>query len=74
MLRSVALCIGDLVEVVDLEPLSGDETYVLYDEDDEKRMVVLRFKNMKRIKPFPFKGKQGVGFLSKEDEAKIEYL
>lgn len=41
---------------------------------DGRALWGLRFKNVQRVKPFPFKGKQGVGFLSEEDQAKIEYV
>lgn len=37
-------------------------------------MVGLIFENVRPIKPFPFKGKQGIGFMTEEDKAKIEYL
>ena len=37
-------------------------------------MVGLIFENVRRIKLFPFKGKQGVGFLSEADRRKIEYV
>lgn len=37
-------------------------------------MVGLIFENVRPIKPFPYKGKQGIGFLTEEDKAKIEYL
>ncbi len=70
-----ALMIGDLVSIID--PLTNviESTFVDYIPPDEKeRRVGLVFENMRRIKPFPFKGKQGIGFLSDEDKAKIEYL
>jgi hypothetical protein len=41
---------------------------------DESTLWGLHFKSVKRIKPFPFKGKQGVGFLSTEDQSKIEFV
>lgn len=34
----------------------------------------LRFEGMMRIQPFPFKGKQGIGFLNDEDRKKIKFL
>ena len=34
----------------------------------------LHFENMRRIKPFPFKGKQGIGFLTKEQKQLIEFV
>lgn len=50
-------------------------------EPDQGEFVVdnyvlwcLIFDNMKRIDPFPFKGKQGVGLLSFADREKIKYI
>lgn len=71
----IPLCIGDLVDIID--PLTEDiaNTFVAYAPPTTcHRRVGLVFKNMKRIKPFPFKGKQGVGFLTAEDKAKIECI
>src|SRR6478609_1851248 len=56
-----ALVIGDLVRIID--PLTPDveNTFVDYIPPDEKeRRVGLIFENVSRIKPFPFKGKQGI--------------
>lgn len=88
--NGVAICTCDLVKVEDAYPLLMPETYVglerigeQLDLDSEASELVidgqklrfLHFQNVKRIKPFPFKGgKQGVGFLSKEDEDKIVYI
>lgn len=85
-LNGYAIGIGNLVEVCPMPAMWFDDAFYWPDhtqiEYSNKEMVeineyilwALRFENVKRIKPFPFKGKQGVGFLSKEDEAKIEYL
>lgn len=81
-----AIGIGNLVEVCPMPAMWFDDAFYWPDhtqiEYSNEEMVeingyvlwALRFEKVKRIKPFPFKGKQGVGFLSKEDEAKIEYL
>lgn len=80
-----ALCVGDLVKIIYIVPGMDDETFVRYQhpifEIDKKRnglvkrvMIGLIFGNVRPIKPFPFKGKQGVGFLQPEDAAKIQYL
>lgn len=42
--------------------------------DQEYRLWGLHFRDVKRIKPFVFKGKQGVGILSEEDKNKIEFV
>lgn len=41
---------------------------------DGRQLWGLHFENVKRIKPFEFKGKQGVGFLSRVDQMRIEYV
>jgi len=41
---------------------------------DEHQLWGLHFENMQRIKPFPFKGKQGIGFLTDEQFEKIEFI
>lgn len=43
-------------------------------DEKEYDLWALFFRNVKRIKPFKFSGKQGVGFLSEEHQAKIEHL
>jgi hypothetical protein len=77
-----AICIGNLVEIID--PIQCEfhpATFVdlpVYDVDIHNypisRRVGLRFEAVKRIKPFPITGKQGVGFLSVADHLKIEFL
>lgn len=84
MPNGVALCIADLVKVESAYPLLMPETYVGLErigeqlDDDATDIVIngqklrfLHFQNVKRIKPFPFKGKQGVGFLQDADRDKI---
>lgn len=83
LIRGAALCTGDLVKIIYIVPGMEDETFVRYQGPMEfvskrgtptkKVRVGLIFENVRRIKPFPFKGKQGVGILSAEDRAKIEY-
>lgn len=86
---SVALCVGDLIERKPITTF-GDLADTFYDppfdqlayrdadhpefEIDDYVLWGLRFNEVKPIKPFPFKGKQGVGFLSAENEAKIIYI
>jgi len=69
-----AICIGDLVSIIDPILPSTTDTYVEYVAPCSRRRVGLVFENMKRIEPFQFKGKQGIGFLTPEDEAKIKYI
>jgi hypothetical protein len=48
------------------DPITGQTTlYTLW---------AMYFKKVLPVEPFPFKGKQGVGFLSPEDEAKIKLI
>jgi len=84
-LNGYALGIGDLIKV---EPLSGWEATLRTFVDPDMRQVEsidpftidsrvlwgLYFENMRRIKPFPFKGKQGIGFLTKEQKQLIKFL
>lgn len=73
-----AICICDLVKRIDpLTPEYEQQAFVTVPAsftDDCYRMVGLVFENVQRIEPFPFKGKQGIGFLSDEDKAKIKVL
>lgn len=67
---AIVLC--DLTKIID--PLTEDiqNTWVKYVAPDScYRRVGLVFENVKRIVPFDFKGKQGIGFLSDEDFEKI---
>lgn len=82
-LTGVGLAIGELYRVESIRTISQcDEAFVeppspLDDSEqftyDSHCLWGLRFKDVKRIKPFPFKGKQGVGFLSEEDKKKIVF-
>lgn len=80
--RGYAIGIGELYEIKKMEKRYGDRAFVdvkettngIYTDYPDFQLWALFFRDVKRIKPFPFKGKQGVGFLSKEDEAKIEYI
>lgn len=74
-LRGVAICVGDLVEIID--PITPDtkNTFVDYLEPTEdERRVGLVFQNVERIVPFPIKGKQGIGFVESADINKIEII
>jgi len=84
-LNGYGLCIGDLVRVV---PLNGWEAMINTFVDPPMRYMTsiepftldgrvlwgLYFENMRRIKPFPFKGKQGIGFLTAEQKQLIEFV
>jgi hypothetical protein len=84
--RGYALCVGDLVRIIDAEcdpinEIHSEKTFVdlpslVRDVHGYPawRRVGLVFENMKRINPFPFKGKQGIGFLSDEDYKQIKYV
>jgi hypothetical protein len=79
-LFGMAICVGDLTEIID--PISPqpatfvDLDCVVFDISNypTHRRVGLVFKNIQRIEPFPFKGKQGIGFLSDADKSKIKFL
>lgn len=45
-----------------------------YFEFDGRTLWGLHFMNVRRIEPFKFNGKQGVGILSSEDKSKIKYV
>lgn len=52
-------------------------TFVKHEYDpgnNTHRRVILFFINIQRIKSFPYKGKQGVGILTPEEKAQIEFL
>jgi len=63
---------------VDGDILSRDLCYTIEDGDTEELKTYIRycliFKNMQRIKPFHFKGKQGIGFLNEADLKKIDII
>ncbi len=77
-----ALGIGELYKVELMTAEISDRAFVktdvlqCFDEEKGNEYVLwsLHFKDMKRIMPFRIKGKQGIGFLSEVDQAKIEYL
>lgn len=62
--------IMELSETFYEPPHPLDDTHNTF-QYDGRVLWGLRFKNVRRIKPFPFKGKQGVGFLQDADRAKI---
>jgi|SRR5690242_2983028 len=64
-----AICVGELVRVVkwDISDPDGNseaytKSFVVPTHDAEYDRWLLYFENVKAVKPFPFKGKQGVGF------------
>ncbi len=73
-----ALCIGDLTHIgrSDQWPVHySNDTFVdCHVADDEYTRWLLFFDNVKRIKPFTIRGKQGIGFLPKEDYSKIIFV
>lgn len=81
------LCVGDLEKVIYIIPndaIMERETFVHYtgpvvriDKKGREQtyiLVGLVFKNIQKIEPFRFKGKQGIGFLSDADKSKIKLL
>lgn len=87
-MNGFGLCIGDLVKIEKCFPLMMPNTFVglrkianqldLHAEPndlqiDDHLLWALHFENVIPIEPFAFKGKQGVGFLSEEDRAKIKF-
>lgn len=72
-LKGMALCVGELYKIIYVVPGMDDQTFVHYRTDTTHVMVGLMFRNVRRIKPYPFKGKQGVGILTAEERAKIEF-
>ena len=82
-LTGEAGAIGRLVSIID--PLTpGFKTFVddgQYEKSEYKRgarvyyrRVGLVFEDVKSIKPFEFKGKQGVGFLDDKYKSQIEFI
>lgn len=82
LLKGHALMLGTLKKIIYVVPGMENETFVMYQGPQQyvnKRgnivtrvRVGLIFENIRAIKPFPFKGKQGVGILSDQDRAKIK--
>mgnify|MGYP001036189806 CR=1 FL=1 len=75
-LNGFALCTGELIELVNAtEPESSWEafvrTFVDYKPDPEYDLWLLRFDNIQRITPVPFKGKQGVGILTNAQKKQL---
>lgn len=70
-----AISVGRLVSIIDpITPETNVKTFVEYVAPCTRRRVGLVFEEMTRIKPFPIKGKQGVGFLAPEDRNKIQFV
>jgi hypothetical protein len=80
-----AIAIGELTEVVPFggkytENLAFVDTDLTYWQSPDPLTIdghvlwALKFENVQRIKPFPFKGKQGVGFVPAELIEKIEVV
>lgn len=75
MLTGMPLLIADLVSVRDMEWDDQPKAFVALNQEVKgSRQVILEFHNKQRIKPFPFKGKQGVGILTPEQIAQIELI
>lgn len=66
--------IADLVLVRDMTWDDQELAFVEWGQAKDSRQVILDFKNRQRIKPFPFKGKQGVGILTTFEKSQIEIL
>jgi hypothetical protein len=73
-----AIAVGDLVELILMTPVLEPSAYIdtdltLWESNapitvDDHVLWGLRFENVCRIKPFEFRGKQGVGFYDGEIE------
>lgn len=73
-----AIAVGDLVELIQMTPILEPSAFIdtdLMQWQSNAPIIIdgyvlwgLRFENVCRIKPFPFKGKQGVGFYEGEIE------
>lgn len=78
ILAGYALGIGTLKEVGIARFFDSDyeNTFVepAIDRTGAYQRWTLRFEGMMRIQPFPFKGKQGIGFLNDENRKKIKFL
>jgi hypothetical protein len=87
-LNGHAIAVGYLIKKMKAFPLMMPETYVglkniaeqINPFEDANNLIIdghtlwaLTFQNVKRIKPFPFKGKQGVGILTEEQKKLIQY-
>lgn len=87
-LDGYALWVGKLVKRSYLQPnermnafvgypsqyFDGSKYYSFNEKGDPIYLWGLHFENVKRIKPFIFKGKQGVGILTKEQKELIEFV
>lgn len=74
--KGMALCIVQLIRVVDpLDSSYSERSFVDPSEytDSTHRLIGLEFDAITRIEPFPIRGKQGIGFLSDADRAKIKF-
>lgn len=75
LIRGTPLYVADLCSVRDMTEEDQPNTFVKYYPPQTKRLVVLRFARYRRIKFHgKFKGKQGVGILTPEQKAQIEFL
>lgn len=82
-LNGHAICLGDLTDIIPMTSILEASAFIDTDmtqwetngqiQIDDRLLWGLGFKNIRRIKPFPFKGKQGVGILSEIDKAKIDF-
>lgn len=74
-LEGRALMVCNLVSIIDPVRPDTQSTWVKYVPPDScYRRVGLVFTDVKRIKPFAFKGKQGIGFLQDGDRSKIQFV
>jgi hypothetical protein len=73
-LTGVAICTCDLVGIIDpLPKLYEEKAFVkVHTPDSCFRMVGLHFLNVQHVEPFKVRGKQGIGFLSDVETAKIK--
>lgn len=71
-----AIACGYLLQKFICSPSMMHSTYVSAKQLNSTTHTLwgLQFVNIRRIQPFPFKGKQGIGFLSEEDKWKIKFI
>jgi len=74
-----ALALGELTQVKKLTQEEKSLAYIDFDIDENNDIQPytlwgLHFTDVRRIKPFLFKGKQGIGFLKEEQKKLIKFV
>ncbi len=75
-LNGYAICLLDFIKIIDpVPPGIEDKTFVSYMSPGVvNRRVGIVASNVQRIKPFKFKGKQGISFLTEEQKQQIQII